>query len=450
MNILVVGAGKVGASLVENFIAEGHDVSVVDNDASVVEALVNKFDVQGFVGSGVERDTLIEAGADKSDFFIACTSRDELNVLCSVLAKKVGAKYTIARVRTPEYFNEIETLKRDLGIDMLFNPEYRTAIEIANLLKYPSSKSVESFSSGKAVMVEFEVDKDNQMADKTIIGIAKEYRGKVLFAMVYRNGKVYIPKGDFVIKEGDRVYVISTDTEITVFCKSMRIFKRQAKSVFIVGGGMIAFYLSKLLKESKSAIKIVEHNYDRCNELAEQLNGVNVVYGDATDEEVLLEEGLEKSDACVTLTGKDEENVIISMYAQQIGVDKVITKVDRPTIMGMLNTLSLDSVISSKNVIANHIIKFVRSRSVESDSEMNEFYKLDGGAEAIEFSVSETFEGLNVPIKNLKIKRNVILGGIIRNDEYILPTGDETLQIGDKVLAVTTLSGITMLSEIVG
>lgn len=450
MNIIIVGVGKVGASLIENFISEGHDVFVIDNNSQVVENIVNKYDVQGIVGSGIERDTLIEAGVQKADFFIACTSRDELNVLCSVLAKKIGAKYTIARVRTPEYFKEIQTLRRDLGIDMLINPEYRTAIEIANLLKYPSTKGVESFSSGKAIMVEFEVDKDSPMADKTIVGIAKEYRGRVLFGMVSRNGKAYIPKGDFVIKEEDKVFVISTEEEITAFCKSMHIFKRQAKSIFVVGGGMIAFYLAKELRSGKSSVKIVEKDPSKCNDLSSNLDGVNVVLGDGTDQDVLLEEGLAKSDACVTLTGNDEENVIVSLYAQQIGVNKVITKVDRPTIMGMLNTLELDSVVSPKNVIANHIIKFVRSRTVQNDSEINEFYKLSDGAEAFEFTIPEHFEDKNVPIKKIKIKRNVLIGGIIRNDEYILPTGDEVLMEGDKVLVVTTMTGITGLSEIIG
>lgn len=450
MNIIIVGVGKVGASLIENFISEGHDVFVIDNNPQVVENIVNKYDVQGIVGSGIERDTLIEAGVQKADFFIACTSRDELNVLCSVLAKKIGAKYTVARVRTPEYFKEIQTLRRDLGIDLLINPEYRTAIEIANLLKYPSTKSVERFSSGKAIMVEFEVDKDSPMADKTIVGIAKEYRGRVLFAMVNRHGRAYIPKGDFVIKEEDKVFVISTDEEITAFCKSMHIFKRQAKSIFIIGGGMIAFYLANELRNGKASVKIIEKEYDKCRQLSDDLDGVNVVLGDGTDQDVLLEEGLAKSDACVLLTGNEEENVIISLYAQQIGVNKVITKVDRPTIMGMLNTLQLDSVVSPKNVIANHIIRFVRSRTAQNDTKINEFYKIGDGAEAFEFTVPEHFEDIDVPIKKLKIKRNVLIGGIIRNDEYVLPTGDDTLKVGDKVLVVTTMNGITGLSEIIG
>lgn len=448
MNIVVVGAGKVGTSIVENFINEKHDVIVIDNDSSVVEGLVNKYDVQGIVGSGIERNTLINAAVDKADFFIACTSRDEMNVLCSVLAKKLGAKRTVARVRTPEYFSELNSLYNDLGLDMIFNPEYRTSVEIANMLKFPSSKSVESFSSGKALMVEFDVDKDSLMADKTIVGIAKEGHGKVLFAMVNRGGKVYIPKGDFVIKEEDKVYVISTEAEITSFCKSLRIFKRQSKNVILIGGGMIAFYLAKGLIDNKVKIKIIENEIQRCGELADVLDGVSVVYGNGTDEEVLLEEGLGRSDACIAVTGNDEENVIVSLYAKQIGVPKVITKVDSHTINSMLSTLNLDSVISPKNVVANHIIRFVRSHQVLEGSGMNEFYKLDGGAEAIEFSVSDKFCGLDTPIKKLKIKRNIILGGIIRNDEYILPTGEQEIKTGDKVLIVTTHAGITDLSEI--
>lgn len=447
MNIIVVGAGKVGASIIENFINEKHDVLVIDNNPSVVESLVNKYDVQGIVGSGIERDTLIESGVERADFFIACTSRDEMNVLCSVLAKKLGAKHTVARVRTPEYFNEIQTLRKDLGLDMIFNPEYDTSTEIANLLKFPSSKSVDTFSSGKAVMVEFEVEKDSVMADKTIVGIAKEGHGKVLIALVNRGGKRYIPKGDFVIKEEDRVFVISTEDEITSFCKSLKIFKRQAKNVIVIGGGMTAFYLAKGLASSKTKLKIIENDLDKCKNLVDVLDGVSVVYGNGTDEEVLLEEGLNNSDACIAITGNDEENVIVSLYAKQIGVPKVITKVVSPTITNMLSTLDLDSVISPKSVVANRIIKFVRSHQVLEGSGMNEFYKLDG-AEAIEFLVGENFNGLDTPIKNLKIKRNVLIGGIIRDDEYILPTGDDVIKVGDKLLIVTTITGVTSLSDI--
>ena len=317
MNIIVVGAGKVGASLIENFITEKHDVLLVDKDASVVEALVNKYDVQGIVGSGIEKDTLIEAGVSKADFFIACTSRDEMNVLCSLLAKKLGAKHTVARVRTPEYYNELYALRGDLGIDMVFNPEFRTSIEIANMLKFPSSKSVESFSSGKVLMVEFDVDKDSLMADRTIVDIAKEGHGNVLFAMVNRGGKVYIPKGDFTIKEDDKVYIISTEAEITSFCKSLKIFKRHSRNVFVIGGGKISFYLAKRLKSSKAKIKIIENEFNKCKELIDSLDGVNVVYGDGMDEELLLEEGLQNCDACIAVTGHDEENVVISLYASK-------------------------------------------------------------------------------------------------------------------------------------
>ena len=449
MNIIVVGAGKVGASIIENFIAEKHDIIVVDNNPLVVEAFANKYDVQGVVGSGIDKKTLLDAGVDKADFFIACTSRDETNVLCGVLAKKLGARYTVARVRTPEYFSELDSLRADLGLDMIFNPEYRTAVEIANMLKFPSSKSVESFSDGKALMVEFDIDEDSLMADKTIMGIAKEGHGKVLFAMVNRGGKVYIPKGDFVVKEGDKVFVVSTEEEITDFCKSLKIFKRHSRNVFIIGGGMISHYLAKGLISSKSKVKIVENDLDRCKALSDNLDGVSVVYGNGTDEEVLLEEGLSKCDACIAVTGNDEQNVITSLYAKQIGVPKVITKVDSTTITNMLSTLDLDSVIMPKKVVSNHIIKFVRSHQVVKDSGMTEFYKLEGEAEAIEFSVNLNFDGLDVPIKKLKIKRNVLLCGIVRDGEYILPTGDQTIKVGDKILVVTTHAGITSLSEII-
>lgn len=448
MNIVIVGAGKVGGTLVENFIKENHDIVIVDTNVKTVESVVNKYDVKGIVGGGCERSVLQEAGVGKADFFIATTSRDELNILSCVLAKKMGARYTVARVRDPEYFKEVENMRETLALDLAFNPEYRTAVEIAQILKFPSALSFESFAKGKVKMLEFHIENGNPIVGKTVMNISKEYRFKVLFAMVSRGEDVFIPHGDFVIKKDDRIFVIGVETEIANFCKKLHIFKPSAKSVFIIGGGKICFYLAQELIDSNIGVKIIEQDEKRCAELSEELRCANVLLADGTDQEVLNEEKLENNDACVTLTGMDEENVIISLYAKQQGVGKVITKIDRPSVREMVKKFGLDTVVSPRSIIANHLLRFVRAHQTDSGEEIKSLYKLNDKAEAIEFTVEETFVGRNVCLKDLKIRQNILICGIVRDGEFILPTGESSFSTGDRVLVATAVKHITSLAQI--
>ncbi len=448
MNIIIVGAGKVGGTLVENFIIENHDVVIVDTDVKTVENIVNKYDVKGIVGGGCERSILQDAGVGKADFFIATTSRDEMNILCCVLAKKLGARYTIARVRDPEYFKEVENMRETLSLDLAFNPEYRTAVEIAQILKFPSALSFESFANGMVNLLEFHVEKDNPIVGKTVMDIRKEYRFKVLFAMVSRGEEVFIPHGDFVIKKDDHIHVMGVESEIANFCKKLHIFKPSAKSVFIIGGGKICYYLAQKLLSSNVSVKIVEQDEKRCVELSEGLRSANVLLADGTDQEMLSEEKLENSNACVTLTGMDEENVIISLYAKQQGVEKVITKIDRPSVKEMVKKFGLDTVVSPRNIIANHLLRFVRAHQPDSETGIKTLYKLNDKVETLEFTVDENFAGNNVCLKDLKIKQNILICGIVRDGEFILPTGESSFNSGDRVLVATAVKHITKLAQI--
>lgn len=448
MNLVIVGAGKVGGALVQNFLNENHDIIVVDNDETTLNDIVNRYDVQGIVGNGMVKNVLVDANVENADFFIACTPNDELNVLSCVLAKKLGAKQTIARVRAPEFFNEMEGVKSDVGLDFFFNPEYTTAMEIAEALKFPSAKKVESFAKGRANMVEFYIGKDNPLIDKTLMLISKEYDAKILIAMVNRANKTVIPRGDFVIKEGDSIHVLAPAQEISAFTKKIKLFKPRSKSVFLIGGGKVGYYLAQDLLANGVDVKIVEKDKERAEELATELPKATIICGDATEHELLEEESLKNSDACVTLTGMDEENVIISLYAKSRGVDKVVTKVDRPSVMDMVKKLGLDTVFSPKEVIANHIIRMVRAHQGDSGSGINTLYKLSDKVEALEFTVGDDFEEQNVPLKKLKIKRKVLLGGIVRGEEYILPTGDSVLLRDDKVIVLAEAKSVTALSHI--
>ncbi|MBR2499329.1 MAG: Trk system potassium transporter TrkA [Clostridia bacterium] len=448
MNLIIVGVGKVGETLVENLINENHDITVVDSDVEKVASVVNRYDVNGIVGSGLESVALADAGVEKTDFFIACTSRDEVNILSCVLAKKLGAKRTIARVRDPEYVREMENMRENLGVDFFFNPEFQTAVEIAEVFKFPSAKKVESFASGRASMIEFTVLGDNPLIGKSLMQISKEYANKVLIGMVERGSEVIIPRGDFMVKKGDSVHIIGAEQEIASFTKKVKLFKRRAKSVFVIGGGRIGYYLAKLLLDAGASVKIVEKDEKRAMELSENLPKAVVLSFDGTDHEALDEEKLKDSDALVSLTGIDEENVIVSLYAKEQGVEKVVAKVDRPSILNMVKTLGLDTAVSPRKVIANHIVRFVRANRTVNNSGIITLYKLHDKVEAVEFSVGEDFKHTGISLKELPIKRGVLVGGIVRDKEFILPTGDTKLAYGDRVIIVTSVKHITGLRQI--
>ncbi len=450
MNLIVIGAGNVGETLIENFVYENHDVTVVDMNQAKVQHVVNRYDVMGIVGSGLERKVLLDAGVDKADFVIANTLQDEVNILCCVLARKLGASHTIARVRDPEYFKEMENMREDLGIDFAFNPELNTATEISQVLKFPSARNIENFAGGKATMVEFEILDGNPLINKTLKQISKEYGGKILIGVVVRGEKSFIPHGDFTIRKGDVVHIIASENELIAFCKKIKIFKRRVKSVFIIGGGKLSYYLSKQLLEDGVSVKIVENNKHRAEELSELLPYATILLGDGTDHEFLEEEKIKNSDACITLTGIDEENIIVSLYAKQSGVGKIITKVDRLSVIKMVKELGLDTVVSPRIVIANHIVRFVRSYNSERAGELKTLYRLHEKTEAIEFKVSDKFTQINKTLREMKIKRNVLIGGIVRDGEFILPSGDSKFMQDDRVIIVTTEKHITGLSQILG
>lgn len=448
MNLVVIGAGKVGETLIKYLIKENHDIVLVDIDNAKVETIVNRYDVKGIQGGCLERGVLLNAGVDHADFFVACTSRDEVNILCCVLAKKLGAKRTIARVRDPEYYKEMENMRTDLGLDMAFNPEYETAVEIEHALKFPSAVSVESFARGKTTMTEFEICKGNPIIGRTLMSTIAEYGKKILVGMVTRGDNVYIPRGDFVIKEGDYIHIIGSEIEINAFCKKLKIFKPRAKNTFIVGGGKIAYYLAKNLIDNKIDVKILENNAERAAELSAELPRAIVLCGDGTDQEVLSEEGFKNNDAFISLTGMDEANVIVSLLAKQSGVSKVVTKVDREPIYDMMEKLGLETVVSPKDIIANHIVRFVRAHQAETGNGINTLYQLHDKVEALEFTVRDSFTARGIPLKDIAIKRDVLIAGIVRNGEYILPVGDSILLSGDEVIIIAAARKITDLSQV--
>lgn len=449
MDLIIVGIGKVGETLISNLISENHNIFVVDINGNKVQSIVNKYDVNGITGSGLERDVLLSAGVEKADFVITCTTQDEKNILCCALAKKLGTKYTIARVRDPELFKEMDNMNAIFGLDFFFNPELQTAREIVRVLKYPSAKSVETFSDDRASMLEFTITKESPLVNKPIIQISKEFGNEFLFGLVKHQDSVFIPHGNFVLQENDSVHLITAQNSLYRITKKLQIFKRSAKSVFILGGGKISYYLAQELLDSNIDVKIVENNGERANELSVLLPKATVLLFDATNQEFLEEEKLKDSDACVSLTGIDEENIITSLYAKEKGVPKVVTKVDKPSIINMVSQLNLDTIVSPKDIIANHIIRFVRSHQTTSGNSIKTLYKIHDMAEALEFIVDESFTNTDIPLKDLPIRDNVLIGGIVRDGKFILPDGRTTLKPNDKAIVLTIDKQITELNQII-
>ncbi len=447
MKIIILGIGRVGELLVKNLSKEGHDVVVVDKDSFVVNDIVNRYDIIGFNGSGIEREVLAQSDVPNADVFIACTQKDEVNILACVLAKKLGAKRLIARVRAPELYSEMPNISKELGIDFAFNPEIHTASEIFQVLKYPSAINVEGFAGGKAIMPEFYIGANNPLIGKTLSEISS-YGFKMLFAVVHRGKDVIIPKGDFKIQEGDCVRLIASESEITAFSKKLKIFKPRVKSVFIVGGSTSAYYLAKQLASARVDVKLVEKDKERCNVFSEEIANITVLHADGTDQNVLEEENLKGAEAVVSLTGADESNVIISLYAKHKGVNKVITKLDKPNIIEMAPLLGLDTIVEPKIAIASHVLRFIRACQTDSQNGMKSLYKISDEVEAVEFTVSEDFIGKDTPLKQLKISKNILIGGIVRGDEFILPSGDTTIMVGDRVIVVAKAKQVNELSEI--
>ena len=447
MKIVILGVGKVGDTLVKNLINENHDIVVIDQNAEIINKIVNRYDVKGIIGSGIERDVLSSAEVSTANLFIACTSRDEINVLTCVLAKKLGVERTIARVRDPELFKEMGNMTDVFGLDLVFNPEYRTAMEISQILKFPSAKNVESFANGKALMIEFPILKGNPIIGKSLIEIA-EYGHKILFAMIERGEEVIIPRGVTKIQENDNVHIIATESEMTAFCKKLKIFKPRSKSIFIVGGGRVCYYLAKELAKSNTSVKIMESDLDRCQFLSEVLPKADVINSDATDQQGLEEENIKGTDACVVLTGSDETNVIVSLYAVKNKVQKVITKIANENVIDMVENMDLDSIVSPKTVIANHILRYVRATNVFASDVINNLYKLNDKTEALEFIVNENFRYIGKKLKDLKLKSNTLIGGIVRGNEFILPSGESEFNVGDTVIVVTEKNQVSDFLEI--
>ena len=452
MKIVIVGCGKTGSAIISCLVDEGHDIVAVDNDPSTVEEISNKYDVMCVCGSGAEVETLREAGAGEARLFVAATESDEMNMLSCFLARRLGAGHTIARIRNPQYNDEsLGFTCQQLDLSGSINPDRLAATEICNILKFPSAVKIEPFS-GSFELLELVVKKEMPVIGMSLIEMRRKYQGRFLICAVQRGSETFIPTGSFVLEEGDRIAMTASPSEAQKLLRKMGILKKSARSVLIIGAGKVSYYLAKQLKAAGISAKVVEIDRDRCAAFSEEISdpGISIINGDGTSREVLLEEGLESTDALVALTGSDEQNIIISIYASSVGVPKVIPKVNREALAEIAEKLGLDTVISSRKAVTGLLSSYARALENSEGSNIEALYRvLDGSAEAIEFKVNGDFRYLGVPLRDMRLKSGILIAGIIRKRYPIIPSGDEVITAGDRVVVISSGRRLGDITDII-
>lgn len=450
MQIVIIGNGKVGLKLATQLSDEDYDVILIDQNAEKLKLASDSLDVFCIAGNGADMDVLEQADVAHADLVIACTSEDELNMFCCLLAKHMGAENTIARVRNPIYYKQIHLLKSDLHLSMAVNPEKIVSNEISRVLLFPDTNKVERFAKGKVELVQFQLRENSMLDGVSLAEIYQKIQIKVLVCAVRRGNDIHIPGGDFVLRSGDKIYVTASHHELERFFNSLGKRSHKIKNVIICGGGRVSFYLAQQLLAAGMRVKIIELDQKKCENLCENLPEATIIHGDAADHELLVEEGIENADALVALTGMDEENIIMALFAKMKGVSKIVAKVNEESRVQMVEELGIESIVSAKSVTADAILSYVRARKNSAENENVEtLYQLvNGRVEAAEFLIKKESKYLNIPLKDLKIKKNNLIACIVRDGRIIIPGGNDHMEIGDSVIVVTMEYKLNALKDI--
>ena len=452
MKIIIVGCGKVGTTLAEQLNRENHDITLIDTNDEAIQNISDSADVMGVTGNGAVYQVQMEAGIQDADLLIATTNSDELNMLCCLIAKKAGNCHTIARIRNPEYSSEIRYIREELNLSLAINPELAAAREIARLLRFPSAIKIEPFAKGRIELLKFLIPEHSSLDEMKVMDVVNRLKSNVLICVVERGNEVVIPDGNFVMKKGDKISFIASHQDSAEFFKKAGIENNTVKSAMFVGGGKLTHYLCNLLEDTKIKIKIIERDEERCRHLSELLPKAMIIHGDGTDEQLLLEEGICQTEAFASLTGFDEENIMLSLYASSQSKAKLITKVNKIAFENVINSLNIGSLIQPKMLTAEIILQYVRAmQNSMGSSNIETLYKIAADkAEALEFRVKEGSPILGVPLEKLKLKDNLLIACINRGGRIITPRGKDIVEAGDTVIVVTTHTGLNDLTDILG
>lgn len=448
MKIIIVGVGKLGEYLAKSLVKEKHEVTLIDLDFTTSQDIINNEDLNYINGNGLDANILLEAGIKDTDLLISVMDQDEHNTICCLLGKKLGAKHTIARIRTPEYANSTEILKDDLGLSMTINPEKLTANHIARVLSIPSALDATIFFKGRIQMISIKVKEAGLLEGLSITALQKKIEGRIIVCAIERKSEIIIPRGNTKLQANDIIHITGTRKDINEFLKYARL-SEQTKKVIISGGSNIAIYLAKSLAEMDMDTKIIEINEERCELLSEKLPDTLIINGDASDQNLLYEEELDKCDAYVSLSSIDEENIISSMFASILGVPKIITKVNHINLEGIIEKANIDTVITPHKIATNQIVKYVRAMQNGSNSSCESIYKFDDDKfEMLEFNIKKDFKALNIKLKDLVLKEGVLIAAILRKENIIFPSGNDEIKLRDTIVVIDKDSKIQDINDI--
>ena len=449
LRIIIVGCGKVGRTLVEQLGQEGHDITIVDRDGQKAQALANLYDIMGVQGNGASYGVLKEAGIETADLLIAVTQSDELNLLCCTVGKQVANCAAIARVRTPDYSREVGYLREKLGLAMIINPEMEAAAEAARILYLPTALEIDSFAHGQADLIKFKVPEGNVLDGMNLITLGQRIAPDILICAAERDGKVIIPRGQYIIRAGDILSFAASRAVGKKFLEDIGFKTNRVRNAMLIGGGRAAYYLARQLLSMGIQVKIIEISRERCEELSILLPKAVIINGDGTSEELLREEGIERAEAVVALTGIDEENILLTLFARRVSEAKTITKINRITFQDVINNLDLGSVIYPKYITAEAIIRYVRAMRESMDSNIETLYHMfDHRAEAVEFRVDAPSGVTDIPLKDLRLKDSLLVCAIYREGRVRIPNGQDSIQVGDTIMVVTTHTGFSDIRDI--
>lgn len=450
MKIIIIGCGKVGLTLAEMLSAENHDIVLVDSSSLKLQSIPESLDGMRILGNGASINTLMEAGIEDADILITVTGSDELNLLCCLIAKKAGQCHTIARVRNPIYNKELSFIKEKLGLSMIINPELAAAAEISRLLRFPSAIKIDTFAKGRVELLKFRIRPEFGLNDLPIHQISSKTNSDILICGVERGNEIAIPDGNFVLKDNDVLSIVASPARAAAFFRNIGLKTHQVKNTMIVGGGTIAYYAAHSLLDMKIDVRIVESSRERCEQLSELLPGATIICGDGTDKQLLLEEGLAEAESFVTLTNLDEENVLLSLFAKENSNAKLVTKVNKIAFTEIIENLDIGSVIYPKYLISDYILQYIRalSNSIGSNNVETLYKILDNRAEALEFIIREESAVTGIPLAQLKTKSNLLICCINRHGKIHIPRGQDSIQVGDTVIVVTTQTGLKDIQDI--
>ena len=442
MNIIIAGIGKVGKVLVRQLANEGHSLTIIDQNSRVLESLVVAYDAIGVQGNCASKAVLEQAGVQSADLLIAATNADEVNLLCCMTAHGINPNiHTIARIRDPEYTEQIMTMRDTFPLSLTVNPEKRAAMEIERLLKFPGFLRRESFAEGRSQIVELRIDSGSKLNNVALMDMSSVVKCRVLVCMVLRNGQAMAPRGNFVLQEGDRIFVTAPTSDLSLLLKNLDIVTRRVRRVLLCGGGRVAFYLADLLSKDGISVQLLEKNREHCLALAEALPNISVIQGDCSNQSVLDDQGIDQCDAVVALTGLDETNMIISLYAAGRSVAQTVTKLSREESIRIANTMGLGSIMSPTELCSNDIVRYVRAMQNQTGAAVSSHTIADGQAEAVEFVVDETTAHCGTPLKDIKLKPGVLISGIVHGTKSEVPGGESRFVPGDRVVVVTGRRG---------